>query len=425
MQRLWHPFSSMATVTGQEVVIAEGSGCWLTDEGGHRYLDATASLWYCNVGYGRTEIADVAANQMKKLSAYSTFGVYANRPALDLAERLGELAPMSEPAVFFTSGGSDSVDTAAKIARHYWQLLGESSRTIIVARSEAYHGMNAYGTSFAGIEANAAGWGPLVPDVIHVPYDDVAMLEQVFDREGSRIAAFIGEPVIGAGGVLPPPDGYWQRVQELCRAKNVLLIVDEVVTGFGRVGPWFACSKYGIEPDMLLLAKGITSGYIPLGAVICNERVRDVLWSAEAGVFRHGYTYSGHATACAVALSNLAIIEREQLREHVVDLEPYLASVMAKVADSPLVAESRAVGLLAAIQLNQDLLVEYPDAVERLVVDLRSVGILTRGLVGHSLQISPPFVITEAEIDLLGSKISEALERVAVKLHAVYDQAAR
>jgi adenosylmethionine-8-amino-7-oxononanoate aminotransferase len=355
---------------------------------------------------------------MQKLAAYSIFGAYANRPALELADLLAEYAPMTESAVFFTSGGSEGVDTAAKIARRYWQVLGEASRTVIIARTEAYHGMNAFGTSFAGIQANASGWGPLVPDVIHVPYDDVTTLEHVLDREGSRIAAFIGEPIIGAGGVLPPPDGYWERVQELCRARGVLLIADEVVTGFGRTGPWFACCRYGIEPDMIVAAKGITSGYIPLGAVICNERVRDVLWSPEAGTFRHGYTYSGHATACAVALSNLAIIEREQLRERVVELEPRLASAMVKVADSPLVLESRTAGLLASVQLNADVLIECPDAIDRLVVELRQAGILTRGLVGHSLQISPAFVISDIEIDLLGSAISGALERVAAKLHA-------
>jgi putrescine aminotransferase len=349
---------------------------------------------------------------MRELAAYSTFGAYANRPALELADRLAEIAPVADPAVFFTTGGSDAVETAGKLTRRYWQLCGEAQRTVLVARSEAYHGMNAYGTSLAAIAPNATGWGTLVPDVIHVPHDDPAAFERVLDDEGDRIAAFIGEPVIGAGGVIPPPDGYWDRIQRACASRGVLLIADEVVTGYGRTGPWFACERYGIEPDLVTTAKGLTSGYLPLGAVLCGPRVRDVLWSESAGAFRHGYTYSGHAAACAVALRNLEIIEREGLRDRVRALEPVLAEAVAALEDDPLVEETRSVGLLGAVQLDADARATVPDLADRLVAELQDDGVLIRNLVGHSLQLSPPFVITEEEIGLLARRIAGALQRV-------------
>jgi len=417
-QRLWHPFADMARVSGRELVLVRGEGVWLEDDGGRRYLDATGSLWYCNVGYGRAELAEVAAAQMRDLAAYSIFGAYANRPALDLADRLAEIAPLPNAAVFLSTGGSDAVDTAGKLARRYWQLRGEPQRTVLVARSEAYHGMNAYGTSLAGIATNAAGWGILVPDVIHVPHDDPAAFERVLADQGGRIAAFIGEPVIGAGGVIPPPDGYWERIQDACAAHDVLLIVDEVVTGYGRTGPWFASERFGIRPDLVTTAKGLTSGYLPLGAVLCGSRVRDALWAESAGVFRHGYTYSGHAAACAVALRNLEIIEREGLRERVRALEPVLARAVAGLEAEPLVEATRSVGLLAAVELSAQARAAVPGLVDRLVADLEDDGVLVRGLVGHSLQISPPFVISEAEIELLTERIAGALQRLDAEVGA-------
>jgi putrescine aminotransferase len=412
-QRLWHPFSDMARVPGRELVLVRGEGAWLEDEQGRRYLDGTASLWYSNVGYGRTELADVAAEQMRDLAAYSTFGVYANRPALELADRLAEIAPVDDAAVFFTNGGSDAVDTAGKLARRYWWLRGESQRTVIVARSEAYHGMNAYGTSLAGIGPNAEGWGPLVTDVVHVPHDDAAELERVLSEYGDRVAAFIGEPVIGAGGVVPPPDGYWQHVQRAVAANGALLIADEVITGYGRTGPWFACERFGIAPDMVTTAKGLTSGYLPLGAVLVGPRVRDELWADTAGPLRHGYTYSGHAAACAVGLRNLEIIEREGLRDRVRTLEPVLAEALAGLESLPLVEETRAVGLLGAVQLDAEARAADPALADRIVSELQDDGVLVRSLVGHSLQISPPFVISEQEIGLLAERIGSVLERVA------------
>lgn len=409
----WHPFSDMSKVIGREVELERGEGVWLTDSNGRRYLDSTAGLWFANVGHGRAEIADAAAAQMKRLAAYSTFDVYSNAPANALAERLADLSPLGETAVFLTSGGSDSVDSAAKIARRYWQVRGEYERTIIIARTEAYHGMHAFGTSLAGIEANAAGWGTLVNDVLHIPNDDVSALAKVLDQYEGRVAAFIGEPVIGAGGVIPPEDGYWKQVSDLCRERDILLIADEVVTGYGRLGTWFASEYYDIEPDMITSAKGITSGYLPLGAVLVGRRVRDVLWSPQAGMFRHGYTYSGHPACAQAALTNLDILERESLLGNVRDLAPKLAAHLDGIAAHPLVRQTRSVGLLGAVELNVDVLPSRPRAVEMAVEHLRDQGILVRGLVGHSLQISPPFVITDDELKILFDGISHTLDALS------------
>jgi putrescine---pyruvate transaminase len=414
MQRLWHPFADMSRVPSEEITLVRGEGSFVEDEDGRRYLDASAGLWYCNVGHGRREIADAVRAQMGELATYQTFDVFASRPALAVAERVAELSPaFGESVVFFTNGGSDAVDTAGKIVRRYWQLRGRPQRTTIVARGGAYHGMNAYGTSLAGIEGNAAGWGPLVREVVHVPTHDVAAVAELFEQRGDEIAAFIGEPVIGAGGVHPPADGYWPAIADLCLAHDVVLIADEVITGFGRLGSWFASERYGVAPDLVLTAKGITSGYLPLGAVLCGERVWPVLWAADAGAFRHGYTYSGHPSACAAAMANLDIIEREHLVDRVAALEPVLAGALAPLADHPLVDEVRTVGLLAGVELDAGLREAHPGLADEVVRAAREAGVLVRGLVGRALQISPPFVITEAEIAQLAGTLADALDRVA------------
>ena len=266
----WHPFADMAAVeAGGELVLVRGEGAYVWDDAGRRYLDATASLWYCNVGWGRREIAEAAAAQMAMLPAYSTFGDLTNRPASELAERVATLAPVAGSKVFLTSGGSDSIDTATKMARRYWQLRGEPERTVLIRREKAYHGMHTAGTSLAGIPANAAGHGELIEDVVQVPWDDVGALADSIARAGTeRVAAFFCEPVIGAGGVFPPPAGYLEGVRQVCRDTGVLFVADEVITGFGRCGDWFASSRFDLEPDIVTCAKGITSGYLPMGAVI-------------------------------------------------------------------------------------------------------------------------------------------------------------
>jgi adenosylmethionine-8-amino-7-oxononanoate aminotransferase len=414
MTRLWHPFADMAMVKDAEVVIERGEGAVVWDEQGRSYIDARGGLWYCAAGHGRGEIADAAADQMRRLAAYDTFERLANRPALDLAERVSELSPLRNGAVFFTSGGSEAVDTAAKLARRYWHALGRASKQVIVHRRHAYHGMNAYGTSLAGIPSNREGFGMLIPDVASVSHDDPAELAALLEARGDDVAAVIGEPVIGAGGILHPPAGYWAAVQELCRRHDVLLIADEVITGFGRLGRWFGSARLGIEPDLITCAKAITSGYLPLGAVIAGERVQEPFWSQPGTMFRHGFTYSGHPTACAAGLANLDLMARERLVERVAALEPVLAATVEPLRTAPLVSEVRAgLGLLAAVEFDPDVRAADPGLVERIVHACRDQGVLTRGLAGRALQISPPYVITEAQLQAMTAGMAAAIETVA------------
>ena len=348
MGAFWHSFADMSVVEQGELVIDRGEGVSVWDEGGRRYLDATASLWYCNVGYGRTEIADAASAQMRRLPAYSTFGDNSNRPAIELAERVASVAPMPDSKVFFTSGGSDSIDTATKMARRFWQVTGQPERTLLITRERAYHGMHIAGTSLAGIEANATGYGDLVEGVMKVAWDSVDALRTAIETAGpERVAAFFCEPILGAGGVFPAPHGYLKEVRELCRETGVLSVADEVITGFGRTGDWFASSRLELEPDLITCAKGITSGYLPMGAVIASPRVAAPFFDGTAGVWRHGYTYSGHATAAAAGLANLDILEREALPARALQLETELADALAPLEEHDLVSEvRRGVGVL-------------------------------------------------------------------------------
>jgi putrescine---pyruvate transaminase len=415
---LWNGFANMASLAGRAVTIVGGEGATVFDAAGRPYLDAIASLWYSNVGHGRAELADAAAAQMRRLAAYQTFDPFSNPPAEALARRVADLAPVPDAKVFFTpGGGSDAIDTAAKLARAYWRAAGQPGKQVIISRSHAYHGMNAYGTTLGGIPANAEPFGPLVPMVEHVPWDDADALDKLVEQLGAdRVAAFFCEPVIGAGGVYPPPEGYLERVRDICRRRDVLFVADEVITGFGRLGSWLGSVRFALEPDMITTAKGLTSGYAPLGAVIIGAQVAEPFWRAgSAEVFRHGYTYSAHPTACAVGLANLDLIDREQLIGRVAELEPVLAGVLAPLADHDLVGEVRAgTGLLAGVEIAEDARAGDPGLAPRLVAEIRERGVITRLLRGVALQVSPPFVITVAE-----------LERIAETFAAAFDAAAR
>jgi putrescine aminotransferase len=408
----WHPFANMAQVAGNELVLASGKGCEVVDREGRRYLDATAGLWFCNVGYGRDEIAAAVERQLRELPAYSTFGAYSNEPAQALAERVAQLAPIDDAKVFLTSGGSDAVETAAKLARRYWSAVGRAEKRILIARRFAYHGMHAYGTSLGGIPANVEGLGDMVPDCVHVDANSVDALAAELDRiDAGNVAAFIGEPVVGAGGVIPPPNGYWPAVAELCRERDVLLIDDEVITGFGRLGRRFGCERFDIEPDMIVFAKGVTSGYLPLGGVIVGRRVQEPFWTGDGVWFRHGYTYSGHAAGCAAALANLDILERENLVERVAELEPVFAERVHSLGDHPLVGETRAIGLVGAVEIEPETLERKPELLEEAIVFAREEGVLTRSLRGSAFHLSPPFTITGEEIDAIVQALRRALDR--------------
>jgi len=414
--RLWHPFAAMGKVDGNELVLTRGEGSRVWDVDGNEYLDATAGLWFANVGHGRAEIADAVAAQLRTLAAHHVFGDHANEPALELASRVAALSPAPDAAVFFGTGGAEAVDTAAKIVRRFWALQGEPERTVIVSRRFAYHGTNAYGTSLSGIPAVREGYGTLVGDVAGVSHDDPADLERALDELGPRAAAFFGEPMIGAGGAIPAVEGYWPAVERICRERGVLLVSDEVISGFGRLGRWFGCERYGFTPDLMTCAKGITSGYLPLGAVVVSDRVREPFWREDAAPFVHGGTYSGHAAACVAALANLDIVEREGLVERVATLEPVLAGLLAPLAELPGVAEVRSVGLAGAIELDAELLAERPTVGAEVVLAARRHGVLTRLLRGVAFQLSPPFVVGEDEFARMVGGIEAALRDVVAEV---------
>ena len=405
--RLWHSMAHMPTVKTAERVIARGEGAYVWTEDGHRLLDLPASLWYCNIGHGRKEVADAVAAQIVTLEAYSTFQEYATRPAITLAGRVAEMAPVRDAKVYLASGGSDAVDFAGKLSRRFWHEAGRPGKTTIITRQEAYHGLHAFGTSIGGIDRNREGFGDLVRETARVPTNDAAALEALIDERGAdTIAAFFCEPVVGTGGVILPAPGYLQEVQRICRAHDVLFVVDEVITSFGRTGEMFASERFDLDPDILLVAKGITSGYAPVGAAIVSARVWEPFWAdGSEAMLRHGLTFAGHAASCAAALANLDILEREGLVARVRSLEPVLEAALRPLADHALVKEVRAgVGLLGAV--------EFHDRAAGARVAARCVdnGVLGRQLNDGSLHISPPFVITEDEIRHVAEVIADALD---------------
>jgi putrescine---pyruvate transaminase len=407
--RLWHPFADMGAVRHAELVLERGEDVWVWDAAGTRYLDATASLWYCNVGHGRPEIAEAVAAQMSRLEAYSAFGDFSSPPAHELAERLATLAPMAGARVFLGSGGGDGIETAAKLARRFWIESGSPERMHLVVRSNGYHGTHGFGTSLAGIEANRSSWGPLVPDIGVVEHDSLDALRAHIDRIGAdRVAAVFVEPVIGAGGVHPPVPGYIEGVAELCRETGALLVVDSVICGFGRLGTWYGIERWDVEPDMITFAKGVTSGYLPLGGVVVGERVAEPFWGAAGGpVFRHGATYAGHATCCAAALANLDLLERDGLLQRGQELEEDLHDALSQLADHHLVEEVRGgVGLLGAVALPAGV----PPA--QLALLTRAEGVLVRPL-GAGVAVSPPLTATPEHFELIVEALSTALDALA------------
>lgn len=410
----WHPFADMSSVAGHDFVLASGEGAYVLDTSGRRYLDATAGLWYCNIGHGRRELGEAAARQMATLASYSNFGDLTTGPTLLLADRLAALSGLPDAKVFFTSGGSDAVDTAVKLVRRYWALLDRPERTIIITRNRSYHGMHVAGTALAGIPANRDGYGHLDMGVRNCAWDDVEDLARVIEECGpEHVAAFFCEPIIGAGGVYAPPEGYLEAARALCREHRILFVADEVITGYGRAGAMFGSLRWDVQPDLLLTAKGLTSGYLPMGAVIVTGSVAEPFWSRPGFVWRHGYTYSGHATAAAVAMANLDILEGERLIERVTDHQSEMRSALTSLIEHDLVEAVRAgVGLLAAVQLRPDALAERPDLGLVLVKQARDRGMITRMLADGSVQLSPAFVVTKDELRTIATVLDESLAAV-------------
>ncbi|WP_221281525.1 aspartate aminotransferase family protein [Prescottella equi] len=386
-------------------VVSRGEGAYIWDDAGTRYLDATAGLWFTNVGHGRTEIADAVAAQLSKVAHFSNFGDFTSDTTVALAERLGAIAPVPGSKVFFTSGGSDSVDSAAKLARRYWNERGRPGKKLIVGRQKAYHGMHVAGTALAGIPVNREGYGELMPDARTVGWDDAKSLLELIEREGAdAIAAFFCEPIIGAGGIYLPPEGYLTEVRDICREHDILFVVDEVVTGFGRIGgSWFASTRFGLEPDMITTAKGLTSGYVPMGAVFVAPAVAEPFFGG--GVWwRHGYTYGGHAGAAAAAMANLDIVERENLLAESKRLESSLHEHLAPLAEHPRVAEVRSgLGAVAAVQL-----VDPAEALP-FVKTLRAHGVSGRAAGQGAMQFSPSFVMTDEQVAEMAAGVRAAL----------------
>lgn len=397
MGSLWHPFAEMYSVQDKPFVIERGEGCYVFDSSGNRYLDATAGLWFANLGYGRLDVADAVRNQIGKLFAYHTFTDFATAPTLVLANRIAARSPDQGSKVFFTSGGSDAVDSGAKLIRRYHNLTGSPERTVIIAREWAYHGMHAYGTSMAGIEPNLSGYGEMVGDVIVVPYDDVDGVEKAIDHAGAeRIAGIFCEPVIGAGGVRPVSIDYLTSVRDLVRRAGGLFVSDEVITGFGRLGNWFASNRFNLDPDLILFAKGVTAGYQPLGGLVVSPKVAAPFFDQAGIVWRHGYTYSGHATACAAGLEVLRIYEEEGIFERALQLESELETAMQiLIGVGPAVGLRAGTGAMAALQLDP------ADATlaGRVAAASRNAGVITRAIAGNGLQISPPLIFTPSQIN--------------------------
>jgi putrescine---pyruvate transaminase len=412
MTSYWHPFADMGAVEQSgELPIVRGEGAYVFDADGNRYFDATAGLWYCNVGHGRAEIAEATARQMRDIAAYNNYGDLTTPVASELAHRVAALAPVPGSKVFFCSGGSDAVDSAAKLARRYWHELGKPGKTVILSRTSSYHGVNGFGTSIGGIPPNREGFGPLL-DGTQVDRDSAEALAETIDRLGAEhVAAFFCEPVVGAGGVFPPLEGYLENVQRICRERDVLFVVDEVITGFGRCGGWFASARFGLQPDLLTYAKGITSGYVPLGGLIASPTVAEPFFRPGV-MWRHGYTYSGHAGACAAGLANLDIIEREHLVDRAAVLERELVRALSPLAEHELVREVRAgTGVLAAVALNGDSVLSA-----RTLRELRSHGVLSRVLADGALQVSPPLVTSADDLDALAEAMTDAVEAAVTSM---------
>ena len=400
----------MPTIVGRQIVVDRAEGCYLYTTDGRKLYDTTAALWYANIGHGRKELAEAAYQQMLKLETYHIFGRYANDQALAIAERLAAMSPIPNPKVILNSGGSDSIDVACKLARRHWQLEGKPNKTYVLSREHSYHGLHAYGTSLAGLTFNRDGYG--TPSLVHetalVSYNDAAQVKEIISEIGSdNIAALVTEPIQGTGGVNPPTAEYLQEVQRMCQQNNILFIVDEVITGFGRTGHMFATQRFDLQPDMITFAKGVTSGYLPLGGVFVAPEIWKAFWVNDKStpIHRHGITYAGHATACAVAQVNLDILEREGLVQRAAELEVVLREELtALAARRPSVAEVRCGGFMGGVSLTDD----YSN--EQIANDLVELGFVARPLRGNTLQISPPLITTDDEVRLAIKAIDEALQ---------------
>ncbi|MEY3093131.1 MAG: hypothetical protein RIU67_1914 [Actinomycetota bacterium] len=388
-----HPFAKPTRESF--ITLVRGQGAVVTDSQGRDYIDGMAALWYCAVGHGRTEIARVIAEQAETLAGYSTFDPFTNEPVEQLAERLIGIAPMPDSRVFFTSSGSEAVDTAMKLARLAHVQAGHPEKTVIISRQRGYHGTTYGGTSAQGIPPNREGYGPLVGDVLQVPADDLEALSIAMSQNQDRLAAVLIEPVQGAGGVFPPTEGYVEGVRRLCDQHGAFLIFDEVISGFGRLGHWFAAHRFGVRPDLVTFAKAVTSGYQPLGGVFVGPAVRGPLEADPNFFLRTGFTYSGHPTACRAALANIDIIEREGLIERAHHVGRRLSAGLHSLLGDGVVAAVRGDGAVWAVA-------QHPHIDPVKVRDrMLEHGVITRAVGTDTNTFCPPLVIGESQIDAI------------------------
>jgi putrescine aminotransferase len=428
-----HPFTDFRALGAKGArIITRAEGVYLWDSDGHKTLDAMSGLWCVNVGYGRKELAEAAYRQMLELPFYNSFFQCAHPPAIELARVLSEVTPPGFGHVFFTGSGSEANDTIVRMVRHYWASQGQPQRSIIISRENAYHGSTVAGASLGGMKPMHAQGGLPIPGIVHIeqPYwyenggdlspdayglkAAAALEKKILELGAQRVAAFIGEPIQGAGGVIIPPRTYWPEIERICRKHGILLIADEVICGFGRTGEWFGCTTFGFRPDLMTMAKGLSSGYLPIGGVLVGDAVAKVLIE-KGGEFHHGFTYSGHPAACAVALANIDILRRERLVERVrTDIGPYLARRWTELGDHPLVGEARISGLIGALELVRD------KKRREFFPERGKVGLICRdfcvanGLIMRatrdSMLIAPPLVISASEVDELIEKARLCLD---------------
>ncbi|MEM9715675.1 MAG: aspartate aminotransferase family protein [Pseudomonadota bacterium] len=425
------PFADGAVTKGKgSQIISRAEGVYLYDNDGAQILDAMAGLWCVNIGYGRTELADIAARQMRELPYYNTFFQTAHPPVVALATKLAEIAPGDLNQVFFGNSGSDANDTNLRFVRHYWSAMGKPSKQAVISRLNAYHGSSIAGTSLGGM-LHMHAQGGVMPGIHWIDEPNwwvnggdetrdefgLRMAQQLEDKilelGEANVAAFIAEPIQGAGGVIVPPDSYWPEIQRICDKYEILLIADEVITGFGRTGPWFASEKYNIRPDIITVAKGLSSGYMPISASIISDKIANA-FAAKAGPFFHGYTYSGHPVAAAVALENIRILDEEQIITTCgCDIVPYFEEKWASLGDQELVGETRQNGMMGAIQLTPDAASKaafaQPGKAGTILKDCGIANGVMYRAVKDSLVVSPPLIFTKENVDELVPKVSRAL----------------
>ena len=429
-----HPFTDQKELRSQKPrIIVRGEGIYIYDNDGKKYLDGMAGLWCVNIGYGRSELAIAAKKQMEELPYYNTFFQTSHPPAIELATKLASLAPEDLDHVFFSGSGSEANETNIRLVRHYWASLGKPEKSFIVSRKNSYHGSSMGAASLGGMHTMHAQGGLPIPDIIHInqPYwygegkyttpDEFGLmkareLKDVIQKYGrERIAAFIGEPIQGAGGVIIPPDTYWPEIERICKENDILLIVDEVICGFGRLGSWFGCQQYGVKPDIITIAKGLSSGYQPIGGSIVSTKIATTL-EQKGGEFNHGYTYSAHPVSAAVALENLRILEEENIIEKVNShTAKYMSKKWRALGEHPLVGEARINGLMGALELTPDKSSKSP------FKDSGHAGTITRniclnhGLIMRAVEdkmiISPPLIIKASEIDELTNIVWTCLDK--------------